>query len=60
MTDEELWIAQIEDVIKWADEICGEWNGDESGSQENRANQAEDIVNKALDLQELIKGMSEL
>jgi hypothetical protein len=60
LTDEQLYASGIEDVIIWADEIAGEWNGDESGSQEDRAHQAIEIIEKAKQLKELIEGMEEL
>ncbi len=43
-----------------AKEISGEWNGDESGIQEERAHIANDILKKIDELQELLKEMSEL
>lgn len=60
MIDEEYQISSVNDIIKWADEIAGEWNGDESGSQEDRAHQALDIIDKCNELKELISGMEEL
>ena len=50
----------LKKIKDWAEEISGEWNGDESGSQEERAGQANDILEAITNLEELIKGMEEL
>ena len=50
----------LEEIKKWAEEIAGSWNGDESGSQEERAQQALDILEAIKNLEELIEGMEEL
>ena len=50
----------LEQIKKWAEEIAGEWNGDEGGSQEERAGQANDILEAVENLQELIEGMENL
>lgn len=42
---------------KWAENIAGEWNGDESGLQEDRAHCANDIISKATELQTLLDEM---
>lgn len=47
-------------VIQWATDIRGNWNGDDAGRQEDQAHQAGDIIEKALELQQLIKEMSVL
>ena len=60
MTDEKYMALTIDDVINWADQISGEWNGDESGRQEDRAHQANEIIEKALELRELVLGMEQL
>jgi len=43
-----------------AEKISGEWNGDESGREEDRAHCADEIANAVYDLQELISEMEEL
>jgi hypothetical protein len=53
-------ILEINTIQKWAEEVAGEWNGDESGSQEDRAMQAEDIIEKCKELKELLEGMENL
>jgi hypothetical protein len=53
-------ILEISTIQKWAEGIAGEWNGDESGSQEDRAMQAEDIIEKCKELKELLEGMENL
>lgn len=50
----------LEQIKKWAEDISGSWNGDESGSAEDRAGQANEILEKVAELEELIKGMDEL
>lgn len=59
-TEEQLIATDVDDIIEWATEISSEWNGDESGSQEDRAHQADEIMQKANELIELIEGMKEL
>lgn len=60
MTDEDYQISVIKDVVEWADEIAGQWDGDNDGSEEDRAIQADEIMQKANELIELIEGMKEL
>jgi hypothetical protein len=50
----------IKEIKKWATEISGEWSGEESGSQEDRAGQANDILEAITNLEELIAGMENL
>lgn len=50
----------LKEIKKWAENIAGEWNGDESGSQEDRAHQANDILEAVAELEALIEGMEEL
>lgn len=60
------WLANMEGfhaeqavnaIISWSQDIQGEWNGDESGLQEERAGLANEIEGKANELLELIKEM---
>lgn len=60
MTGEELEISNINDTIEWAEAISGEWNGDEAGSQEDRAHCANEIIEKLNEVKDLILEMSEL
>lgn len=60
MTGEELQISGLNDVIEWAEAIQGEWNGDESGSEEDRAHCADEIIEKLNQVKELILEMGEL
>lgn len=53
-------IKNLEKIKEWAEEIAGEWNGDESGIQEERADQAKDIIEAVDNLINLINGMDEL
>lgn len=41
-------------LIEQAENVSGEWNGDESGTLEDRAHIADDIVLAATELQDLI------
>jgi len=50
----------LEQIKKWAEEIQGNWNGDEAGSAEERAGQAGEILEKVAELEELIAGMDNL
>ena len=47
----------IKEIMKWAYDIQGEWNGDESGIEEDRANLAEEITDKTEELHDLIQTM---
>lgn len=60
MTGEELQISGLNDVIDWAEAITGEWNGDESGSEEDRTHCADEIIEKLNEVKALILGMGEL
>lgn len=50
----------LEQIKKWAEDIVGNWNGDNPGSAEDRAHQANDILEAIKNLEELISGMDEL
>lgn len=60
MTDEEYQISCVNDISEWAFGIAGQWDGDNSGREEDRALQAEEIMEKCQELKDLIKGMEEL
>lgn len=60
MSDEQFWSSYLDDIIAWADEIAGEWDGNEPGRQEDRGHQANDIIQKAQELQQLLLEMSKL
>ena len=60
LTDEEFYSLNIDDVIAYADNIAGQWNGDGSGKQENRAMQAREIIEACVAVKELLKGMEGL
>ena len=47
----------IKEIMIWASDIQGEWNGDESGIEEDRANLAEEITDKTEELHDLIQTM---
>lgn len=46
----------IQDAIK----VSSEWNGDDAGSQEDKAHAANEIVQKAEELRKLIEELEEL
>lgn len=50
---------QLNDLIEATQQIAGEWNGDEPGTQEDQAHLANDIIEKATELRDLIKEMKE-
>lgn len=60
LSEERYFSHQLDDLIAWAESIAAEWDGDNPGSKEDRAHQAGDIIEKAQELQEFIKGMGEL
>lgn len=60
LTGEQVQMSNIDDIIEWAEAVQGEWNGDEAGSQEDRAHCASEIITKLLEAKELIVGMSDL
>ena len=47
----------IKEIMLWASDIQGEWNGDESGIEEDRANLAEEITDMTEELHDLIQTM---
>ena len=60
MTDEQYFNETLDEMKDWAFGIAAEWNGDDSGIQEDRATQAEHICRIIDNLQEEIKEMEEL
>lgn len=58
--DELDYVEYCNDIINWAGDIESEWNGDESGRQEDRAHCAKEIIEKTAELYNLIAEMSEL
>ena len=50
----------LKKIKDWAEDISGEWNGDDSGRGEDRAMQANDILEKIKELEELISEMDNL
>jgi len=49
----------IDELIIWADGISAQWNGDESGLQEDNAHLATEIINQLEIVSELIKELEE-
>jgi hypothetical protein len=47
-------------IIQDAIQVSSEWNGDEAGSQEDRAHAADEIAEKAEELRKLIEELEEL
>jgi len=52
-------MSAIDHLITDMEEMAGEWNGDESGLQEGRANLATDIIQAAKNLKELLEELKE-
>jgi hypothetical protein len=63
-TKEEMFLGfanlDLKGIKSWAENISGSWNGDESGISEDRAGQANEIIEKVDELVELLQGMEEL
>jgi len=51
----EITIAGLKALQAEANMITGEWNGDESGTQEDRAHFAEELMEKITEVIELIE-----
>jgi len=49
----------LKDIKEEANQIAGEWNGDESGVLEDRANIAGDILEAVKNLEELLAELDE-
>ena len=62
--DKEIELAfmdlDLKGIKKWAENISGQWNGHNPGREEERARQANEIIEKVDDLIDLIQGMEEL
>ncbi len=50
----------LDKIKSWAEDIAGQWNGDEPGGAEDRAHQANDILEAIKNLEELVEGMDNL
>jgi len=46
-------------ILENAEEVSGNWNGKESGYQEDMAGYAEDIIEKVAELKELLSAKDE-
>lgn len=46
-------------ILEHAEEVSGNWNGDESGYQEDMAGYANDVIEKIAELKELLSAMDE-
>jgi hypothetical protein len=49
----------IDELIIWADDMAAQWNGDESGLQEDNAHLAREIINHLEFVTDLIKELEE-
>lgn len=47
------------EIKQWAENIAGSWNGDNAGIAEDRAGQANEILEAIKNLEELIAEMDE-
>ncbi len=50
----------LKEIIEYADEIAGQWNGDESGDQEDRAHIANEISDMCGDVIKLLQELEEI
>lgn len=56
-----IWqLQQLHDLRDEMEQIKGQWNGDESGKQENRANIATEVIQKTNELETLLLEINEL
>lgn len=55
MNNAERHTAALHYLIVDAEQVMGEWNGDESGTLEDRSNVAQEIVDAATEIMALIK-----
>lgn len=60
LTDAQYQSSCVDDIIEYAEAIASEWNGDEPGSQEDRAHCANDIIAKCKEIKALLAEMDEL
>jgi hypothetical protein len=64
MKEEEMFLGfanlDLKGIRKWAENIAGQWNGDNPGRAEDRAGQANEIIEKVDELIQLINGMENL
>jgi len=44
----------LDEMQKYAEEVAGAWNGDEAGTQEERAHTATEILDKVKEIRELL------
>lgn len=51
-------LKSLQEIKDEMEVIRGEWNGDESGRQEDQANIAEEIVEKINEIDELLKELN--
>lgn len=59
-TEAEYYVSEIDDAIEWANGIAGEWNGKLPGRLEDRAMRAQELIEKAQELQDLIKELENM
>jgi hypothetical protein len=50
----------LRNIMAYADAITGEWDGDNAGREEDRATAAEEVMEMANDLLELILALEEM
>ena len=57
----QLMVSQLDlaNLVTFALRVSGEWNGDEPGAQETMAHLAEEIAEKATELQTLLKELDQ-
>ena len=60
MSDEKYFNETLDEMANWAESIAGEWDGDWPGVEEDRAHQAQDILEGIAKLKELITEMGEM
>ena len=53
-------LKKVKAIVEWAESISGEWNGDESGIQEDRANISQEITETCAVLADQILAMEDI
>ena len=54
-----MYLSALQELKKECEEIGGQWNGDESGIQEERADTSKDIIEKCDEIINLINYLNE-
>lgn len=56
---EDFMDLDLKNISEYAEEVSGQWNGDNPGRGEDRAGIANDIIEKVAELRELLSALDE-